>query len=97
MQAQVITKFGGPECIELAVVAKPEVRYGQVLVRIHAASVKPVDVKIREGLPIGPTISGPGTLSRQAETGVGGSHCLLPGQSVGSVVTSSNGLLVRAP
>lgn len=56
MQVQVITRFGGPECLELAEVAKPEVGHGQVLVRIHAASVNPVDIKIREGLPIGPEL-----------------------------------------
>ncbi|WP_306591270.1 zinc-dependent alcohol dehydrogenase family protein [Geothrix sp. 21YS21S-4] len=56
MRAQVLTEFGGPERLELRDVPRPEVRPGTVLVRIAAAAVNQVDLKIREGLPIGPAL-----------------------------------------
>lgn len=54
MRAQVLQKFGGPENFALTDVEKPVAGEGQVLIKIHAASVNQIDVKIREGLPIGP-------------------------------------------
>ncbi|MGO4832106.1 zinc-binding dehydrogenase, partial [Rhizobiaceae sp. 2RAB30] len=47
---------GGPENFELVDIATPRPGPGQVLVRIRAASVNPVDVRIRTGLPIGPAM-----------------------------------------
>lgn len=47
MRAQVIRSFGGPEVVESAELPKPDAGPGQVLVRIVASSVNPVDTKIR--------------------------------------------------
>lgn len=47
MKAIVIREFGGPEKLELCDMPKPTPAAGQVLVRVRAASVNPVDYKIR--------------------------------------------------
>ncbi len=54
MQAQILRAAGGPENFELTQVPKPTVRPGAVLVRIAATSVNQIDVKIRNGMPLGP-------------------------------------------
>lgn len=56
MRAQLLRKHGGPENFELADVDMPKAGSGQVLVKVRAASINPVDIKIREGLPIGPEL-----------------------------------------
>jgi NADPH:quinone reductase len=56
MRAQVLTEFGGPEKFTLTEVPVPEAGPGQALVRVRASAVNPVDIKIREGLPIGPAM-----------------------------------------
>jgi NADPH2:quinone reductase len=56
MRAQVLTEFGGPEKFQLLDVETPVAAPGQVLIRIRAAALNPVDAKIREGLPIGPAM-----------------------------------------
>jgi len=47
MKAMIIREFGGPEKFELASMPKPTPGSGQVLVKLKAASVNPVDFKIR--------------------------------------------------
>ncbi len=42
--------YGGPEVLVTEQVAKPSPGKGQLLVRIHAASVNPIDWKLRQGL-----------------------------------------------
>lgn len=55
MQAYVINRFGGPEVFEPMTLPRPEPRSGQVLIRVAASSVNPVDCKIRRGdVPVGP-------------------------------------------
>jgi len=49
MQAIRIHSFGGPEVLQLEEVPRPEPERDEVLVRIKAASVNPVDYKIRSG------------------------------------------------
>jgi NADPH:quinone reductase-like Zn-dependent oxidoreductase len=49
MKAVQIHKFGGPEVLQLEDVPRPEPGPHEVLVRVHAAGVNPVDWKIREG------------------------------------------------
>jgi NADPH:quinone reductase-like Zn-dependent oxidoreductase len=49
MKAVQIHKFGGPEVLRLDDVPRPEPEANEVLVRVYAAGVNPVDWKIREG------------------------------------------------
>lgn len=59
MKAAIINAFGGTDVFEMAEVPIPEAKPGQVLVRIAATSVNPVDTMIRElgkELPIAPEL-----------------------------------------
>lgn len=56
MRAMLLRATGGPENFEVADVAMPAVRAGEALVRIHAAALNPVDMRILNGLPIGPAL-----------------------------------------
>jgi alcohol dehydrogenase len=49
MRAFVLTGYGGPECTALGEVTKPSPRAGELLVRVHAAGLNPVDFKTRAG------------------------------------------------
>lgn len=49
MKAVRIHRFGGPEVLMLDEVSWPQPKDDEVLVRVHAASVNPVDYKIRAG------------------------------------------------
>lgn len=49
MQALRIHGYGGPEVLVLEEAPRPSPGEGELLVRIHAAAVNPVDWKIREG------------------------------------------------
>ncbi len=51
MQAIVYSCYGGPEVLELATVKKPVPGDEQVLVRVHAASVNPLDWHYMRGSP----------------------------------------------
>lgn len=50
MRAVVIRSFGDPSVIEIATVPTPEPGPGQVLIRVAAAAVNPVDLATRAGL-----------------------------------------------
>jgi NADPH:quinone reductase-like Zn-dependent oxidoreductase len=82
MRAVRIHSFGGPEVLRLDEVPRPEPEQDEVLIRIKAASVNPVDYKIRSGqnakpeqlpLVLGQDISGTiarcGTKVQDWETG----------------------------
>ncbi|MGF6174176.1 NADP-dependent oxidoreductase [Ensifer sp. 4252] len=50
MQALVLTRYGGPDAAQLREVPRPRPARGEVLVRVHAAGLNPVDYKTREGM-----------------------------------------------
>lgn len=52
MKAIVIQKFGKPEELQLTEIEKPVANDDQVLIRVIAAGINPVDAKIRSGLHI---------------------------------------------
>jgi NADPH:quinone reductase-like Zn-dependent oxidoreductase len=49
MQAVVYTKYGSPEVLEVRTLPNPEPKSYEVLVRVMAAAVNPVDFKVRRG------------------------------------------------
>ena len=49
MKAVRIHRFGGPEVLQVDDIATPEPSDGKLLIRVSAASVNPVDYKIRQG------------------------------------------------
>lgn len=49
MKAMIFKSFGGPESFELCDVPKPVPGLGQVLVRVHATSINPLDYQVRRG------------------------------------------------
>ncbi|MBI3891575.1 MAG: NADPH:quinone reductase [Candidatus Wallbacteria bacterium] len=69
MKAIQVTQFGGPEVLKLAEVPDPAAAAGQVVVRVEAAGVNPVDTYIRSGayarkppLPFTPGMDGAGVI-----------------------------------
>lgn len=74
MKAIRIHKFGGPEVLKLEEAPDPAPGPGQVIVRMHAIGVNPVDTYIREGrhavkpsLPYTPGSDGAGTIEAVGE------------------------------
>jgi len=70
MKAIIVKEFGGPEVMKLEEIKTPEPGNGQVLVRIHAAGVNPVDVYRNTGnygkisLPFTPGADGAGIVEK---------------------------------
>ena len=50
MKAMVLRRFGGPDVFEVADLPIPQVLPGQVLIRVVASSLNPLETKIRSGL-----------------------------------------------
>lgn len=70
MKAVRVREFGGPEVLRVEEVPQPEARAGQVVVRVGAAGVNPVETYIRTGthavrppLPYTPGSDGAGTVA----------------------------------
>ena len=59
MQAIVVDRFGGPEVLRAVETARPEPLPTEVLVRVVAAGVNPVDVKTRRGDGVAPCLGRP--------------------------------------
>lgn len=53
MNAVEVRAFGGPEVLRLSTVSLPQVGPGQVLIRVRAASVNPIDTAFRAGVDVG--------------------------------------------
>jgi NADPH:quinone reductase-like Zn-dependent oxidoreductase len=49
MKAVIVRAYGGPEVLKLEDVARPEPKENEVLVRVIAAGVNPIDALLREG------------------------------------------------
>ncbi|WP_429615093.1 NADP-dependent oxidoreductase [Sphingobium olei] len=50
MKAFMLTGYGGPEATVVREIPRPEPGPGEILVRVHAAGLNPVDFKTREGM-----------------------------------------------
>jgi NADPH:quinone reductase-like Zn-dependent oxidoreductase len=51
MKAAIVTRYGPPDVVRIADVAKPTVRSGDVLVRVHATTVNRTDCGYRAANP----------------------------------------------
>jgi NADPH:quinone reductase-like Zn-dependent oxidoreductase len=49
MKAVRIHKYGGPEVLQYEDALRPKPKRGEILIRVHAAGVNPIDWKVREG------------------------------------------------
>ncbi|MBS7458089.1 NADP-dependent oxidoreductase [Coralloluteibacterium stylophorae] len=89
-----IHRFGGPEVLQFEDVTLPELAADELLVRVHAASVNPVDYKIRGGGYL-PEDRLPVTLGRDlsgvVEARGDGLHSLAQGDAVYAMVGMDRG------
>ena len=51
MKAVIFSQHGGPEVLELAEVADPQINTGEVLIEVRACALNHLDVWVRNGLP----------------------------------------------
>src|SRR5690606_22839506 len=49
MKAALLKSFGSPDAFEISDVPKPVPEAGEVLVRVHATSINPLDYQVRRG------------------------------------------------
>ncbi|SDK37664.1 zinc-binding dehydrogenase [Nonomuraea jiangxiensis] len=59
MRAVQVTKFGGPEVMELVEVPEPAAGPGQAVVRVEAAEINFVETQLRRGITPGPALPEP--------------------------------------
>jgi len=50
MQAVILEEYGSEQNLKLSTIQRPKITADQVLIRLHAASVNPIDWKIRQGM-----------------------------------------------
>ena len=74
MKAIVVKNFGGPEALQLEEIEAPRPGPGQVLIRVHAAGINPVETYIRAGtyaklpaLPFTPGTDGAGIVEQTGD------------------------------
>src|SRR5438093_692242 len=86
MKAIRVHEFGPPEVMKLEEVPDPRPAAGQLVVKLHAIGVNPVDTYIRAGTPPSP----PGTPPSPPlpRGGSGGSLPYTPGKDAAGVVES---------
>lgn len=87
MRAVVVTETGGPDVLHVADVPVPHRLDSEVLVKVVAAGVNPIDLRLRAGEPGGPTLGVlPAVLGRDFSGVVVESpyedHALHPGDEV---------------
>lgn len=66
MRAVVVSRFGGPEVLEIADVPMPQPAAGQVRIQVRAAAVNPVDIATRAGW-----LADSGLMAAGREIGIG--------------------------
>ena len=49
MKAVQLHEYGGPEVLQYEDAPRPELKAGEVLVRVHAAGINPPDLYLRDG------------------------------------------------
>ncbi len=102
MKAVMLHKYGGPEQLKLEEVSDPQVGLGEVLVRLTATSVNPVDYKLRSGslqdrMPLTlPAILGHDVSGVVERLGVGATG-YSPGDAVLALATKTYAELVVVP
>ena len=50
MKAIIIRRYGSPEVLQYEEVETPQIKPEQLLVKVHASSVNPIDWKTRTGI-----------------------------------------------
>ncbi|HTL87762.1 MAG TPA: NAD(P)-dependent alcohol dehydrogenase [Leptolyngbya sp.] len=50
MKAAVIYQYGEPKVLQVAEIEQPQIQPDQMLVKVHAASINPIDWKMRKGM-----------------------------------------------
>ena len=53
MRAMVLPRFGGSDLFEMHELERPEPSCGEVLVRVVASAVNPIDAKLRANVGLG--------------------------------------------
>ena len=98
MHALLIRRFGGPEVVEFAEVHVPEPKAGELLLKVEAASLNPVDWKIRSGkYPVVGEDKLPFVLGRDLSATVvsTGDSELVPGTLVHGLMATEHGSLAQ--
>src|SRR5262245_44286125 len=96
MFAQVLTAFGGAENFSPEHIAEPVLHPHQVLIRQHATSVNPVDIKIRAlGLGIAPAL--PAVLGSDIAGTVVAVGTAVSGFAIGDAVYACSGGMLQHP